>query len=963
MIHVTPQFKEESLKNRNYYVTAKAVLADGTKLELKKSDFYLAGNGIVDSSDSTDFPIGVAIEKTATLSLVNGDGRFDAYNFNAAKFTIFLNLQLSDRLERVKRGTFIVSKKPATAEKISLTLLDYMHKADIAYNTKLTFPCTVREVLEDACQQAGIVLGDAIFPNSDFQIKKAPSNTTVRAVIGMAAALAGGNARIDEDDLLRILPFKKEFISGEYHKLTAIRSLRYDVDDIVVTGVKYIEDEKEYLAGREGYVIVLENQLLSGNAQAGVEAIGARLIGLRMRPFSCSGIANGYATFGDPVEFRNTKGRTFRSYITDTEFVFGGSTLFSCKAKSAEEDLSIFENPNQGVVEQAKQEVEKGLSAYDTKLKQMNELAANTLGFYYTEEKQPDGSVISYRHDKPTLETSKVVYKSGIEGFFLSVDGGKTWKAGFDSNGDAVLNILYAIGIQAEWINTRGLTAKDNTGDITFRVDANTGNVVLNVESFTLKGKTIEQIAKEQAGEVTVPNYYGSYKPTLSNRPASEWKAEEYASHDRSIFMDFLNNKIYMFSAAEKTWKELDIKNVVTFEDVFNALTNNGQWEGLFMRDGHLYMNASYIKAGQIAAEYLDLKGVTIRDSLGNVTFAVDNYGNVAIRANTFSLQGSTIQNIANGAANNALDSAKKYTDGQLAVFKPDVNLTQQEIFNILTNNGQTQGIYLYGGKIYINADYIDTGYLAGWRIDSANDCLYTGNSAGGAGITLWGSGKIQSLYGSYDTTIEGGKIKSTLIDARILKVTQEASFTGTSSSGVSFSNYNTVFDGSNVKFNATQVTFNSAGGNAPQFMKPPKLYNLTHVTKGGHLVFASDGATLAYLSPSSKRYKDHIAEMSLEDAEKILDIPVVWFKYKEGYLEEDDLRNGKPVPGFYAEDVYEHFPDAADLNADGTVEDWNYRELIPPMLKLIQEQDKKIKTLEQQIEGLENKIRGDKKW
>lgn len=102
---------------------------------------------------------------------------------------------------------------------------------------------------------------------------------------------------------------------------------------------------------------------------------------------------------------------------------------------------------------------------------------------------------------------------------------------------------------------------------------------------------------------------------------------------------------------------------------------------------------------------------------------------------------------------------------------------------------------------------------------------------------------------------------------------------------------------------------------------------------------------------------------MSLEDAEKILDIPVVWFKYKEGYLEEDDLRNGKPVPGFYAEDVYEHFPDAADLNADGTVEDWNYRELIPPMLKLIQEQDKKIKTLEQQIEGLENKIRGDKKW
>lgn len=94
----------------------------------------------------------------------------------------------------------------------------------------------------------------------------------------------------------------------------------------------------------------------------------------------------------------------------------------------------------------------------------MNELAANTLGFFYTEEAQEDGSVITYRHDKPTLADSKVIYKTGVDGFFLSVDGGQTWKAGFDSNGDAVLNILYAIGIQSEWINTRGFTAKIITG-------------------------------------------------------------------------------------------------------------------------------------------------------------------------------------------------------------------------------------------------------------------------------------------------------------------------------------------------------------------------------------------------------------------------------------------------------------------------------------------------------------------
>ena len=115
------------------------------------------------------------------------------------------------------------------------------------------------------------------------------------------------------------------------------------------------------------------------------------------------------------------------------------------------------------------------------------------------------------------------------------------------------------------------------------------------------------------------------------------------------------------------------------------------------------------------------------------------------------------------------------------------------------------------------------------------------------------------------------------------------------------------------------------------------KVYNLSHVTSGGHMVFASDGATVAYLSSSSKRYKDHIADMTLNEAKKILDVPVIWFKYKENYLSPTDWLNGKKLPGFYAEDVYSIFPEAAQLNEEGKPEDWNFRILIPLMLKLIQ--------------------------
>lgn len=838
MINVSTQLKKESLTNRNYYVTANVTLSNGTTLKLGKKDFYLSGNSLVDSADSGDFPVGVAIEKTASLSLVNDDGRFDGYNFNAARFVIFLNVQLSDRIETIKRGTYIVSKKPATASEISLSLLDKMHNADKTYDSNLSFPCTAKELLSECCQQCGITLGDAMFPNADFQIQKAPSNATYRTVIGMCAGIAGGNARIDENDLLRIITFDKTFTNtaiydggavknwtngddldggtlnpwttgtvidggtlnnNDYHALFSIQNLQYDVDDVIVTGVKYVEDETEYMSGQDGYVITIDNQLLSGNAQAGVEAIGNQLIGLRMRPFSCDGIANGYATFGDPVEFIDTKNRVFRSFVTDIEFVFGGSTSWSCGAKSAEEDASEFIGEQQAAVEQAKKDTEKKLSAYDVKLKQMNELAANTLGFYYTEEVQADGSTVSYRHDKPTLADSKVIYKTGVDGFFLSVDGGQTWKAGFDSNGDAVLNILYAIGIQSEWINTRGFTAKDNNGNTTLRVDADTGAVTLEVENFTLKSRTIEQIAKDVVDgavrNVTIPNYYGTYVPTLQNYPASEWKSEEYEKYDGSIFMNFSTSQVYMFSGADGTWRELDAEKIVNFERVFNALTDNGKQEGIYMQNGHLYINASYIKSGQISADLINLKNINVTNSSGTSTFAIDNYGNVTLRPNTFALtNGDTIYSVAEDKASTALSNANRYTDKALSDL--DIGkMSKQEIIDVLSDNSSNKGLYLSNGNVYMNADYINTGELAGWKVGLKK---LSASGTYGEVILDASTGEIYSEtntgvyvpgYGTlYGTRIRGINLYTGTLHASSVSVNTSVSASSVSASSVSAS-------------------------------------------------------------------------------------------------------------------------------------------------------------------------------
>lgn len=54
----------------------------------------------------------------------------------------------------------------------------------------------------------------------------------------------------------------------------------------------------------------------------------------------------------------------------------------------------------------------------------------------------------------------------------------------------------------------------------------------------------------------------------------------------------------------------------MTREEIFNKLTNNGEDEGIYLEDGHLYLNASYIHSGTISGDYI--MGGTIEGSVLN---------------------------------------------------------------------------------------------------------------------------------------------------------------------------------------------------------------------------------------------------------------------------------------------------------------------------------------------------------
>lgn len=766
MINVSSQLKKES--HSRSYVTAKCVLSDGTTLNLEKEDFYNSGNGIVDSSDSSDFPLGVAIEKTATLTLVNDKDKFSTYNFNKARFTIFLNVKLSTGIEIIKRGTFVVNKKPATAEKINLTLVDHMSLADKSYSTNLVFPCSAGEVLRDSCQTCGIAVGDASFPNDDFQVAEAPANTTHRAVIGFCAMLAGGNARIDENDKLRIISFNRnvavmssitdggtfspwtegdsvdggtfspwaegDTVDGgvfgdrdDVHILNAIQDVQFDVDDVVVTGIKTTVDQVDYLYGKEGYILRIENPLINENIEDGLQRIGEIVVGISMRPFSLKSVANAYITFLDPVVFSDTKGHLFFSYTTDVDFSFGGYTSIANAVKSLEENETEFYSGNGVVVEQAKREMEKKLSAYDIAVRNMNQLAANTLGFYYTQVQNDDGSIIAYRHDKQNLSDSKVVYKSGIDGFFVTADyqgtddattaAGK-WSSGFDSNGDAVLNILYAIGIQAEWINSRGFTAKDNSGNITFRVDANTGKVTISADEFSLTGKTIEQISKDaNASDIS------------------------QAKSDASSALSKASDALQAAQAPEEYLTQLDI---------FNILTNNGATQGIYLSGGKIYINASYINAGTMSADYITSGTMSAnRISGGTLLLGGSGNGNGILQVKDSS--GSIMCQLDRVSMNFAQSNIVLNMDGS-AILK---NLTAT---GSISSDGGTMGKSSLGGARLQFTPWVQnsSGYswslLCGTTTGDTTGFLYT-SASGEMGVKI--VGKNLSCSGTKSRVID----------------------------------------------------------------------------------------------------------------------------------------------------------------------------------------------------------------
>ena len=109
------------------------------------------------------------------------------------------------------------------------------------------------------------------------------------------------------------------------------------------------------------------------------------------------------------------------------------------------------------------------------------------------------------------------------------------------------------------------------------------------------------------------------------------------------------------------------------------------------------------------------------------------------------------------------LEAAKSYADNTATshVNTFEKALTQQYIFNKLTNNGQLQGLYMSGGLLYVNATYLRSGIISGarsyWNLDSG---IFSMTDANGVEtVHLDGSGSHNTLTGTFQTGTSGSRL------------------------------------------------------------------------------------------------------------------------------------------------------------------------------------------------------------
>lgn len=610
MRDISDRFKnEQNNDNRNYLKYADITLTDGTVINLTNADFWSNGMKFEDSvSDDNTFNIGSANINTLNLSINNFDGKYTDYDFTDATVICYVGIELepedtSALLDTTggkildTTGNEIIVHKNALIEKIRICTMtvvdtpyqnttiieleceDNMRKFDRDYSaSKLKYPATRKQIIQDACKVCGVTLDTLNFYQDSYQIPARPDDEalTFRQVIAWTCQIGCQYARCDKYGRLTIKWYDTEITDANRVAINSTNGFTPNLDDVVITGVQvteYLEstskDEEasSYLYGEEGYVLKISgNKLIpQGTGEVVANMIGEKCVGMSFRPFETECLTDIVLEAGDAVLITDRKGNKYKSFLTNVVLQPGSFEQISCNAESAARNSSkTYSIVTQAAVD-ARKSVWRERTTREQALQEFKDRLDNSTGVYTTVQTQQDGSQIFYLHDKPTLAESKAVWKMTAEAWGVSTDGGQTWNGGMTVDGDTIVRILNAVGVNADWINAGAITVTDTDGSIIFSVDMDTKSVYLDGSVQIGGGKSLNQTfanylqeskdysdgkLSDYAETVTgslgelqdqidgqIETFYYDYEPTLQNKPASNWTTtEERKKHEGDLF-------------------------------------------------------------------------------------------------------------------------------------------------------------------------------------------------------------------------------------------------------------------------------------------------------------------------------------------------------------------------------------------------------------------------------------------
>lgn len=1067
--------------------------------------------------------VGLQIENEDTSELLDSAGE---QILDSTGDTIIVHKNAVIEKTRICTVTVIEQPEDETVT-IDLTCEDNMRKFDRNYSdSKLKYPATRGQIVRDACEVCGVTLQTLNFYRDDYIVQNRPNDEalTFRQVLQWVAQIGcqwmrcdeygrlciGWYSSINEEELiindLGVLKTQDDSnISLELSSANGILSANngtflendgilrlFATDekgnvseikttygftphhtDVVITGVKVTEysesssdNPQTYMVGTEGYVLGISgNKLIRvGDGQTIASMIAEKCVGMRFRPFESECPTDVALEAGDSLIIVDRNGKIYTSLLTTTTLKPGSGQKIACNAKSAAKNSSTrYSQATQAfvaarnMVKQEKTEREKALEEFGKRID-------SATGVYTTVEPQQNGSKIFYLHDKPTLAESQAIWKMTSEAWGVSTDGGQTWNGGMTVDGDTIVRILNAVGVNATWINTGAITVKDANENILFQVDMDTKTVVIDpdvliIGNMTLSDKLenmdeniasaknmtfqlsndMQTITSDADGNIpvfptvttTAKVMYGSsditndcsYTITKSDSVTGSWDVDTHTYTVTGL-------------SADNGWVDIKATYLINLS-ITKRFTISKQKKGEDGKDGEpgrTYMvepSCNVLKRGSdktispnfitFKAYYRDGKSATRVPYKGRFVVEETADGNTWNTIYTSSTDEDTVTHylysiLTNGSGQTVASSngstvgiprdvtnvrCKLYASGStttlmdmqsVAVVIDVAALTQEQIVEILSNDGEFKGLYYLNGHLYISFDALmgsaatlggtknGNGYLKIKDVDNTVKGLIDRS-----GYTVFTNYEENSKYMKY-TGVQ-------FSNDGLFPVNVEKFFDNTVDTEITELELWSIDWSDGLSIDASYGSFdelNCYGGNLiPDILKISdvftvkkalatgdffyaefqkelscrggiRIYDYPTVTTGYNAYIDINSYKLGKYSSSSERYKILGGSLSEEFIENLYNIEPIMARYIDGYLEEHDERVGVYFPMFRAEDVDMYFPLAVD-HIDGKAENWNERIMIPAMFAMIKSQKEQLDRQEKLINQLYEKFNIEK--